>query len=82
MLPAEILAFFPHDRVRVGQDQLLLDVQRACAEKKILIAHAPTGLGKTASALAIAAKEALEKNKKGCCSAAPIPSEAHEDGRR
>lgn len=64
MLPAEILAFFPHDRVREGQDQLLLDVNQACMEKKILIAHAPTGLGKTASALAIAAKEALEKNKK------------------
>lgn len=64
MLSPELLAFFPHDQVRGGQDQLLLDVDQACSQGKILLAHAPTGLGKTASALAVAVKEALKQKKK------------------
>ncbi len=56
--------FFPHDIIRGGQDQLIKDLEQTFSEKKILLAHAPTGLGKTASALAVAIPYALENNKK------------------
>ncbi|MBU0470609.1 MAG: ATP-dependent DNA helicase [Nanoarchaeota archaeon] len=55
---------FPHELVREGQEDLIKDIEKALAERKIILAHAPTGLGKTASALAVALSWALEKNKK------------------
>ncbi|MBI2668419.1 ATP-dependent DNA helicase [Candidatus Woesearchaeota archaeon] len=55
--------FFPHDTVRDGQKELVEDIQKVLAEKKILLAHAPTGLGKTASALSVALQVALEQKK-------------------
>jgi len=57
-------SFFPHQTVRAGQDELIKDIEIACKEGKILIAHAPTGLGKTASALPVTLKTALEQKKK------------------
>ena len=51
---------FPHQTIRSGQDQLIKDIEQAIQEKKILLAHAPTGLGKTASALSVALQHALE----------------------
>ena len=49
-----IAELFPHQQVREGQSDLIKDMDRAFTEKKILLAHAPTGLGKTASALSAA----------------------------
>ncbi|MEM0372909.1 MAG: DEAD/DEAH box helicase family protein, partial [archaeon] len=55
-----ISIYFRHQSVREGQKQLIADVARCIDEKKHLIAHAPTGLGKTDSALAPAIKHAAE----------------------
>ncbi len=43
---------FPHPSVREEQDKLISDVIETIENKKHLIAHAPTGLGKTAAILA------------------------------
>ncbi len=59
-----MIPFFPHDVIRPGQDQLIQDLETTFAAQKILIAHAPTGLGKTASALAVALQYAQEKKKR------------------
>ncbi|MBI4152846.1 ATP-dependent DNA helicase [Candidatus Woesearchaeota archaeon] len=56
--------FFPHASVRSGQDTFIDDLDQALTQKKILLAHAPTGLGKTASALAVAVEQALRSKKK------------------
>ncbi len=61
---AQALHFFPHAELRQGQDALVRDLETAFSNRQVLIAHAPTGLGKTASALAVAVQHALEKNKK------------------
>src|SRR3989338_8576537 len=63
MVSTDFLQFFPHDKIRGGQKDLINDLYLALSSKKILIAHAPTGLGKTASALSVALFEA-QKNKK------------------
>lgn len=55
---------FPHEIIRPGQDKLIADLEIALKEKKILLAHAPTGLGKTAGALSVALACALENNKR------------------
>src|SRR3989338_4973952 len=55
--------FFPHDTIRKEQEILMQDIQRCLHEKKTLIAHAPTGLGKTAAALGPSLKYALDNNK-------------------
>ena len=61
LLTAEL---FPHALIRPGQDELVNDIDAAMKQQKILIAHAPTGLGKTASALSVALQYALEQNKR------------------
>src|SRR3989344_154415 len=53
---------FPHERIRPGQDALIKDIEEALDGQKILLAHAPTGLGKTASALSAAVAYAAEKS--------------------
>ena len=63
-MSSEIKDLFPHDEVRKGQDELINDMAEAFSKGKTLIAHAPTGLGKTASALTVAIKYAIEKKKK------------------
>ena len=55
-------SLFPHDDVRLVQNALMLEVERAIANKKCLVAHAPTGLGKTAATLPIALNKALQDN--------------------
>lgn len=64
-MPSPTLSdFFPHQLIRAGQDKLVQDLDTAFTEKKILLAHAPTGLGKTACALSVAAYHALQHKKK------------------
>ncbi|MEA3200559.1 MAG: excision repair protein [Thermoplasmata archaeon] len=55
---------FPFGEVREGQRQFLADVAEAVAQKRHLLAHAPTGLGKTVSTLAPLVKYALEHEKR------------------
>ena len=54
---------FPYQTIRKSQDLLIEDIEKAIRTKKILLAHAPTGLGKTASVLSVALQEAIENNK-------------------
>ncbi len=62
-MTSEINDYFPHSEVREGQDKLIEDFLEALKTGKVLLAHAPTGLGKTASTLSVALKEAIEKKK-------------------
>ena len=55
---------FPHDSMRKGQDQLVEDIKEALTNRKVILAHAPTGLGKTASALSVAVPLAKRDKKK------------------
>ncbi len=54
---------FPFKKVRSGQREFMDDVSQALRERKHLIAHAPTGIGKTVASLAPTLELALEKNK-------------------
>ena len=58
-----IQKFFPHQTIRPSQLNLINDIENSLLNQKIIIAHAPTGLGKTASALAAALPIAVEKKK-------------------
>ena len=53
---------FPHSKVREIQDDMILEADDAIKNKKNLIMHAPTGIGKTAGVLAPALAYAI-KNK-------------------
>ncbi|MDP3990272.1 MAG: ATP-dependent DNA helicase [archaeon] len=64
MISEDLLHFFPHEKIRGGQEELVIDLSSALSNKKILLAHAPTGLGKTASALSVALFEAQKHKKK------------------
>lgn len=59
-----VAEFFPYEQVRQGQNLFMDDLRISLREKEILLAHAPTGLGKTASALAVVLEEALREKKK------------------
>ncbi len=52
---------FPYEKIRYIQDDLIVSVKQAIENKTNLIAHAPTGLGKTVAVLAPTLKFALEK---------------------
>ena len=54
---------WPFERVRGGQSRFLEDARRAYAEGRHLLAHAPTGIGKTAGALVAALEEALARDR-------------------
>ena len=54
--------FFPHESQRPIQTELVNDIVQAIKTKTPIIAHAPTGLGKTAAALAPAVAAAVENN--------------------
>ncbi len=60
--PAERVPW-PFDRVRPGQSEFLTDAKAAIASGKHLLAHAPTGIGKTAVALVASLGVALETGK-------------------
>src|SRR3989338_1665741 len=57
-------SFFPHEVVREGQKEFIDDLKLVFSNRQVLIADAPTGLGKTAGALSAALEVALEKKKK------------------
>jgi len=61
MKPDEVL--FPFHKIRGEQEKLIEDVNSVLIEGKTLLAHAPTGIGKTAATLAPALKYALKNNK-------------------
>ncbi len=54
---------FPYDKIRKIQDKMLIRVSDAIKNKKNLIMHAPTGIGKSAATIAPALKYAIENNK-------------------
>lgn len=54
---------WPFDRVRPGQSEFLADARAAISEGAHLLAHAPTGIGKTAVALVAGLEAALAANK-------------------
>src|SRR5437867_8133382 len=54
---------WPFDRVRDGQSDFLQDARRSLADGRHLLAHAPTGIGKTAVALVASSEVALRSNK-------------------
>jgi len=54
---------FPHNRVRKGQLRFLDDVNAVMEKGGLLVAHAPTGIGKTASALVPAVQHALDEGR-------------------
>lgn len=53
---------FPHDKIRKIQDTVVNDVYGAIKDKRNMIVHAPTGIGKTASVLAPALSYAINKD--------------------
>jgi DNA excision repair protein ERCC-2 len=53
---------FPYETVRKTQENLILDIEKAIKEKQKLIVDAPTGLGKTISALGPALSHTLNKD--------------------
>ncbi len=52
---------FPYEKVRNIQNKLMEKVAYAIENRKNLVVHAPTGLGKTAAALSPALKYAIDK---------------------
>jgi DNA excision repair protein ERCC-2 len=64
MISSNENTLFPHEEIRDGQKELTDDLRAALKTGKMLIAHAPTGLGKTASALSVALEKALDEKKK------------------
>jgi len=53
---------FSHDVIRPSQKELVETVAKALKDKKHLLAHAPTGLGKTAAVLCPALELALQRD--------------------
>jgi DNA excision repair protein ERCC-2 len=54
--------YFPHDKIRPVQDELIEQVIETIKKKKNLVVHAPTGLGKTAAAVAPALAHAMQRD--------------------
>ncbi|MFC1741377.1 ATP-dependent DNA helicase [Nanoarchaeota archaeon] len=54
---------FPYEKLRNVQWAMIQEVARALEDRKDMIVHAPTGLGKTAAALAPALKYAIDNDK-------------------
>ena len=54
---------FPFRKVRDGQKQFMKDAEKAFQNNQNLIAHAPTGIGKTAAVLTAAVKNRNQDEK-------------------
>ena len=61
--PTAVRIPWPFDRVREGQADFLTDARKAIEEGRHLLAHAPTGIGKTAVALVASLEFAVRANK-------------------
>ncbi len=57
------MSYFPYEKIRKEQDKLITQVVKNLMKKGNLIVHAPTGLGKTASAIPYALERAMKENK-------------------
>ncbi|MDY6865695.1 MAG: ATP-dependent DNA helicase [Halobacteriota archaeon] len=62
-MPYECSELFPFPRVRSGQREFITDVWDVLSDNGHLIAHAPTGIGKTVAVLAPALEYALLNDK-------------------
>jgi DNA excision repair protein ERCC-2 len=58
-----MVEYFPYPTVRDGQDGFMADCAKAFRKADILVAHAPTGIGKTAAVLTAAVERALKDGK-------------------
>ena len=54
---------FPFPEIRNGQNELINDIKTVLETKGTLLAHAPTGIGKTAAALTPSLEYALNNDK-------------------
>jgi DNA excision repair protein ERCC-2 len=54
---------FPFDEIRTVQKKFMKDIYTAVVSKKHLVAHAPTGIGKSAASISVALTYALEHGK-------------------
>ena len=53
---------FPYEEIRANQDSMIYDLHTALKEKRNLIMHAPTGIGKTASVISPSLAFALKND--------------------
>ncbi len=58
------MKLFPFKEVREKQEDLLEDTEKAVKEGKSIVAHAPTGIGKTAATLTPALEQVVEDDEK------------------
>ncbi len=57
-------SLFSYGQIRIGQQEFYADATEAALDGKILLANAPTGVGKTAAALSAALAAAIPNNRK------------------
>lgn len=56
--------YFPHDKIRASQKELVEEIYKALGKSSSLLAQAPTGTGKTASSIAPALTYVLKNKEK------------------
>ena len=54
--------FFPYENIRESQDLFIKDIISSIKNKKNIIAHVPTGVGKTAAIFSTLLPLSIEKN--------------------